>query len=307
MKILIKNHPTRKNTRVTHNIPNGFDQVYDDLILYSGTFSFILGLRDVMNRYGKLSDKQWAAVAKCFAPKPVVDPNAVAVASCFIPITLSASSARYIAKTNQWNFNPRTLIVTQIKSTNRRGFVVRAKVDWTGNVSSCRCCGKALSDWKSQATGVGPYCVKRTGIAYVKTQADVARFKQEMEVLASQLGEFEVMIKDWGIESGMSDLQAAIGGVNTKTIVELPQVSVIKPPMINIPIEHFTWDPSNGLLVSSREDSKKYIDFLDMPEMIQVFNNLTQRAINFQRRLHESKYSRYKSTNPDYPVEVIFE
>ena len=309
MRTIAKNHPTRKNTTVLHHIPAGFDQVYEDLMNYNETFSFILEMRSTMNKYGKLSDRQWGAIAKCLAPKPVVDPLQVLVEQCNIPITVSASSARFIAKTHSWTFNPRTLIVTQIKSKNRGGFMVRVKIDWTGNVSECRCCGKALSDWRSQATGVGPYCVKKTGIAYVRNQADVARFQKEMEALAAKIGEVEVMIKNWGIETGMSDLESAVA---TSTPVTLAPPAPAPAPVVEqscprIPIGHFQWDPSNGLLVSRREDSEKYINLDDLPEMVQVYNDETKRAINFQRRMRESQYLRYKSTNPDFALEVIFE
>lgn len=313
MRTIVKNHPTRKNTNVTHHIPTGFDQVYDDLINYNGTFSFVLEMRSTMNKYGKLSDKQWNAVMKCLAPKPAEDPNVIAVASCNIPITVSASAARYIAKANQWTFNPRTFVVTQIKYKNHRGYMVRAKINWTGNVSECRCCGKTLEDWRSQATGVGPYCVKKTGITYVKNQADVARFQKEMEVLAAKLGEVEVFIKKWHLNTGSGDLDGAVANTKpqtvqpvTRTINPAPAVTPPNPTYPTIPVEHFKWDQNNGLLLSTVEKSKQYIDPANMPDMIHVYSDTTKRAINFRRRVLKSG-DRYISTNSDYLLEVIFE
>lgn len=309
MNTIVKNHPTRKNTKVTHYIPTGFDQVYTDLMNYNGTFSFVLDMRSTMNKYGKLSDKQWAAIQKCLAPKPVEDPNVIAVASCSIPITVSASAARYIAKANQWKFNPRTFVVTQIKSKNNRGYTVRAVINWTGNVSECRCCGKTLEDWRSQATGVGPYCVKKTGIPYVKNQADVARFQKEMEVLTAQLGEVEVFIKKWHLNTGSGDLDGAIA--NTKPITVIPAAPAtelqLDPATPTIPVEHFKWDQSSGILTRSVEESRAYIDPTNMPDMIQVYSNTTKRAINFRRRIAMSDHHKYISTNPDYLLEIIFE
>ncbi len=308
MNTIVKNHPTRKNTKVTHYIPTGFDRVYDDLMNYNGTFTYMLDMRSTMNKYGKLSDKQWAAVQKCLAPKPVEDPNVIAVASCSIPITVSASAARYIAKANQWKFNPRTFVVTQIKSKNNRGYTVRAVINWTGNVSECRCCGKTLEDWRSQATGVGPYCVKKTGIPYVKNQADVARFQKEMEVLTAQLGEVEVFIKKWHLNTGSGDLDGAIA---SSTPVQINPSNILSAPpqrkLPVIPVEHFKWDQSNGLLVGKVEESKAYVDPTNMPDMIQVYSSTTKRAINFRRRVAVSDHHKYISTNPDYLLEIIFE
>ncbi len=303
MRTIVKNHPTRKNASVTHHIPTGFDQVYDDLINYNGTFSFVIEMRSTMNKYGKLSDKQWNAVMKCLAPKPAEDPNVIAVASCNIPITVSASAARYIAKANQWTFNPRTFVVTQVKSKNHRGYMVRAKINWTGNVSECRCCGKTLEDWRSQATGVGPYCVKKTGITYVKKLADVARFQKEMEVLAAKLGEVEVFIKKWHLNTGSGDLDGAIE--NTKPVTTTTATPSPSPYPI-IPVEHFKWDQEEGLLLRSLKESRAYVDPSNMPDMIQVYSDTTKRAINFRRRVLKSG-DRYISTNSDYLLEVIFE
>ncbi len=308
MITITKNHPTRKNTTVIHHIPTGFDQVYEDLMKYNEMFSFVLDMRNVMNRFGKLSDKQWNAVAKCLAPKPVEDPNAIAVASCNIPIIVSASAARYIAKANQWKFNPRTLTVTQIKSKNHKGYTVRAVVNWTGNVSECRCCGKTLEDWRSQATGVGPYCVKKTGIPYVKNQADIARFQKEMEVLAAQLGEVEVFIKKWHLNTGSGDLDGAIANSTPVQVTPSNPLSPLPEPKLpTIPVEHFKWDQSNGLLTRKIEESRAYVDPTNMPDMIQVYSDTTKRAINFRRRILKSDFYRYISTNSDYLLEVIFE
>lgn len=277
MRTIAKNHPTRKNTTVIHHIPTGFDQTYDDLMNYNGTFSFVMDMRGTMNRYGKLSDKQWAAIAKCLAPKPKVDPLQVLVESCHIPIVVSASSARFIAKIHQWNFNPRTLVVTQIKSKSRGGFVVRVKINWTGNVSECRCCGKALSDWRSQATGVGPYCVKKTGIAYVRNQADVTRFQKEMEDLATKIGEVEVMIKNWGIETGMSDIESAIAG-------STPTKITIKPAEIEIPIQYLDWKPETKTFEAKLQALNNFFDVTNPPQTLNVYNNATNRRVQFMQR-----------------------
>lgn len=315
MRAIVKNHPTRKNMTVTHHIPAGFDQVYNDLMIYNGTFSFVLEMRSAMNKYGKLSDKQWAAVQKCLAPKPVQDPNAIAVASCSIPITVSASAARYIAKANQWTFNPRTFVVTQIKSKNRNGYMVRARINWTGNVSECRCCGKTLEDWRSQATGVGPYCVKKTGITYVRNQADVARFQKEMEVLAAKLGEVEVFIKKWHLNTGSGDLDAASAAA--VSCVADPSVGLpINSPQaiqsmldymqkeVSIPVEHFYWNQNANLLTASFESSKAFVNKATMPFMIKVFNDKTKKTVNFLQKVTEQHT--YFSTNPGHPLELVF-
>lgn len=297
MKTIVKNHPTRKNMKVTHHIPVGFDQTYDDLMNYNGMFSFVLDMRGTMYRYGKLSDKQWAAIAKCLAPKPKVDPLMVLVESCTIPIVVSASSARFIAKVHKWDFNPRTLVVTQIKSKNRGSFTVKVKIDWTGNVSTCRCCGRALTDWKSQATGVGPHCVKKTGIAYVRNQADVARFQKEMEDLATKIGEVEVMIKNWGIETGMSDLEVAITG-STPTKIQ------IKPTGVVIPIQYLDWKPEAKSFEAKLGNLTNFLDAANPPQNLGVFNPNTGKTAQFMQRSQINGIYKYEILDLDIPTAV---
>ena len=221
----------RANQVTNPVIPQGYEQTHKDLMSYNGMFDLLLNMRSALIRYGKLSDKQWAAAAKCLVPRPTDQPQTLSV-SCNIPITVSANAAREIARNNNWPFNPRTLIVTQIKSTDRKGFTVVVKIDWTGDSQDCRCCGKALTDWRSQATGVGPVCVKRTSIKYVTNQADVARFQKEMEALAQQLGEVEVTIKRWAIQAGLKELQAII-----------PVSRYVAPAPTKVNIDDCTWNP----------------------------------------------------------------
>lgn len=303
MNTIVKNHPTRKNTKVTHHIPTGFDQMYDNLMNYNGTFSFVLDMRNTMNRYGKLSDKQWAAVTKCLTPKPAQDPTLVLVESCDIPVTISASSARYIAKTGGWKFNPRTLKIKQIKSAGGKGFLVRATIDWSGNVSECRCCGKALTDWRSQATGVGPYCVKKTGIAYVRNQADVTRFQKDMEQLAASIGEFEVFIKSWSFDE--KDIQLLQNAIQNSTPTKLS----IPAPEIRIPIQYLDWDGAtktlNGNGVKLNLDG--FFDPTNIPTTIAVDNRNTGKSMIFLRHAAVSTdgSTKYISTQEGTGIKLL--
>jgi hypothetical protein len=185
------------NTTTTITIPSGFEQVAHYIQTYSGNFTFILDLRNKLNRYKQLSLNQWIAAAK--AHKRDLDnakPSApIKPIPCQIPITIAAHAARKIAKEKGWKFNPMTLLVHEILGMeNNKLIKLRVSVNWTGNVTSCRCCGKPLSDWRSQATGVGPVCVKHLSIPYVKNQQDVTRFQLDMEKLCESLGVVEIDI-----------------------------------------------------------------------------------------------------------------
>jgi len=220
--------PTTMNPAVMQHIPTQYAQAHKDMMAYTGTFSLVLNIRRTFTKYGKLSDKQWAAVAKCVKPLPVHDPNVILVPNCTIPIVISASSARHIAKSNKWPMNPCTLLVTQILSQDRGTMKLKVKMDWSGTVSVCRCCGKSLTDWRSQATGVGPVCVKGTNIQYVRNQGDIARFQQEMETLCNTIGEVVVDIKRWAFKDGLHAVTDAIA-CNTPVPVA-PQAPPVATP-----------------------------------------------------------------------------
>lgn len=220
-------------------VPQGFEQTHKDLMAYNGTFNLLLNLRSAIMRYGKLTDKQWAAAAKCLTQSAPKAPTQYDI-KCNIPVTLKASAARKVARHNKWDFNPRTLIITGIKSYSmREGFVVTAKIDWTGNAQDCRCCARALTDWRSQATGVGPVCVKRLPVKYVTNKADVVRFQQEMEAYCAKIGEFEVVLRHWSFDQGLHQLTNAI---LTSTAPE-PSTEVTK-----INIKNCEWNPESRLL-----------------------------------------------------------
>jgi hypothetical protein len=298
MNTIKKPHPTRKGKFVTHHIPTGFDQVYNDLMKYNEMFSFVLNMRTTMNQYGKLTDKQWAAIAKCLAPKPKVDPLQVLVEDCSIPITIATSSARHIAKVNQWSFNPRTLTVKQIISKSGGGYKLKVAIDWSGNVSECRCCGKALSDWRSQATGVGPYCVKKTGVPYVRNQADVARFQKEMETLAATIGEVEVFIKKWALEQ--RDTYLLDNAIQTTT----PTKIEIKPTGVVIPIQYLDWKPETKTLEAKLGNLINFFDVTRPPQNLGVFNSVTGKTAQFMLRSEIGGVVKYELLDLDVATDV---
>ena len=273
---------------VTIVVPTGFEQVHTDLMAYSGTFGFVLDLRSKLCKYGKLSDKQWEAAKKCLAPKPVVDPNVVLVDSCNVPIVVTATSARHIAKTVGWPMNPTTLVVTKIKNRDRRGFTATVKADWTGNVSVCRCCGKSLTDWRSQATGVGPVCVKGTGIQYVRSQQDVARFQQEMQDLCKKMGEVEVYIKGWHVKEGMHTIDNITSTATPKAVVAPPKPAnpVLQKISNNISVSStlFQWDPEIHTFTGKWDDVANHGIEPKLLENITITNPATNGFATFNRR-----------------------
>ena len=272
-------------------VPTGFEQVHTHLMAYSGTFGFVLDLRSKLCKYGQLSDKQWEAAKKCLAPKPVADPNEVLVDSCNVPIVISATSARHIAKTVNWPMNPTTLVVTKIKNRDRRGFTATVKADWSGSVSACRCCGKSLTDWRSQATGVGPVCVKGTGIQYVTNKQDIARFQKDMENLCKQMGEVEVYIKGWHVKEGMPTIDSITSTATPKVVTPAPAPTttnqvVLQKIMnnISVPSTLFKYDPETRTFTGKWDDVANRGIEPKLLDNIIMTNPATNNSATFKRR-----------------------
>ena len=284
-------------------VPTGLEQVHKDLMAYAGSFGFVLDLRSKLCKYGKLSDRQWEAAKKCLTPKPVADPSEVLVDSCNVPIVVSATSARHIAKSVGWSMNPTTLVVTQIKNRDRRGFTATVKADWTGSVSVCRCCGKSLTDWRSQATGVGPVCVKGTGIQYVRNQQDVARFQKEMQDLCQKMGEVEVYIKGWHVKEGMHMIDSIASTATPKKVVAtaspvLQRVSTTT----EVNITDLQWDDKTRTFTGDWSKLRSMPNF-PMPDSITVYNHQTQREVTFKERVKGS--GRYASNDLGYTIYLM--
>jgi len=288
---------------VTIVVPTGLEQVHTELMAYNGTFGFVLDLRSKLCKYGKLSDKQWEAAKKCLAPKPVADPSLVLVETCNIPIVVSATAARYIAKTHNWSMNPTTLTVTQIKNRDRRGFTAVVKADWSGTVTDCRCCGKSLTDWRSQATGVGPVCVKRTGIKYITDKNDIARFQKEMQDLCTKMGEVEVYIKEWHVKEGLLMVHQVTDNATPKKVVAtaspvLQRVSTTT----EVNITDLQWDDKTRTFTGDWSKLRSMPNF-PMPDSIKVYNHQTQREVVFKERVKGS--ARYASNDLGYAIYLM--
>lgn len=189
-------------------------QIANYLNTYKGNFSFILDLRVKLARYKDLSDRQWDAAEKVMRKDQdfgnTVANTAKAVDETPIvythPIEINFRTAISVAKEQRWKFNPMTFNVHEIISYDGRKMLkLRVSINWEGTASVCRCCGRALTDWRSQATGVGPVCVKHLPIPYVKNKQDVDRFQKSMKALCDTIGVVEIEISKYAIVQSMRD------------------------------------------------------------------------------------------------------
>jgi hypothetical protein len=71
-------------------------------------------------------------------------------------------------------------------------------------------CGRDLTDWRSQATGVGPVCSKSLGIPYVKNELDVEVYKKLLKLKIDKIGDLTFWLAKSQIKEGREDLENSL-------------------------------------------------------------------------------------------------
>ena len=122
-----------------------------------------------------------------------------------VNIKITKFIAKRIAEDNDLQFKPFLLTVTKVLRETEKAYQVVGKMN-TSDVSSCRCCGKDLTDWRSQATGVGPVCSKSLGIPYVKNEEDVAVYKKLLKLKIDKIGDLTFWLAKSQIIEGKEEL-----------------------------------------------------------------------------------------------------
>ncbi len=188
-----QNKITMENSVITKNVKE-----------YVGTNVFILSLKGGIIKYGSLTPKQLDAASKFFSKTVVVktEPNFKEVN---VNLKVTKFIAKRIAEDNKLEFNPFLVTITKVLNETPKAYQVTGRMN-TSDVSSCRCCGKDLTDWRSQATGVGPICSKALNIPYVKKQEDVEVFKKMLRLKIESIGDLTFWLPKSQIDAGLNEL-----------------------------------------------------------------------------------------------------
>ena len=172
---------------------------------YKGNNGFIISLKGGLNKYGSLTPKQLSAADNFFSKfeqtKPVSEEKEVNV-----NLKISKFIAKRIAEDNNLEFKPFLVTITKVLRTTNRAYQVIGRMN-TSDVTSCRCCGKDLTDWRSQATGVGPVCSKSLGIPYVRKEEDVVVYKKLLQLKMENIGDLTIWVPKSQIKEGLEELQ----------------------------------------------------------------------------------------------------
>jgi hypothetical protein len=126
-----------------------------------------------------------------------------------VDIKVTRFIAKRIKEDNELEFAPFMLTISKVLGETAKAYKVVGKMT-TSDVTSCRCCGRDLTDWRSQATGVGPTCSKHLQIPYVKKQEDVEVYKKLLKLKIDQIGDLTFWLAKSQIVEGGEDLSEVV-------------------------------------------------------------------------------------------------
>ena len=178
---------------------------------YKGNNGFISSLQSGLKKYGRLTERQLSSAGNFFSkvntPKKVEEPSQIKEVN--VNIKISRFIAKRVAEDNNLEFKPFLLTVTKVLKETPKAYQLVGKMN-TSDVSSCRCCGLDLTDWRSQATGVGPVCSKSLGIPYVKKEEDIVVYKKLLKLKIDKIGDLTFLLAKSQIKEGKTDLEESI-------------------------------------------------------------------------------------------------
>jgi len=164
------------------------------IVEYKGESKFVLDLQEKYKKYRRLTDKQvqagYQAVDREIQKNSQRDLNIPLVGNT---IKLGRKIAGDIKEENNLAFYPILVDVTQIVTMSNRALKLKAKLT-KENGGICRCCGKTLTDYMSQMTGIGPVCAAYVGVKHPQDKSEVEQFKKNMSDKIDEIGEFEFWI-----------------------------------------------------------------------------------------------------------------
>ena len=187
---------------------------------YEGPNSFVIDLKNKLNQYGKLSEKQISAGLKQIDKEE----NKTVIRKVNVPaigdtIKVGRKIGQQLKEQYGLNFNPILLDITKVLSFSAKAVKFSGKMTVKrGDV--CVCCAKTLTDEFSMLTKMGKTCAKHMGVTYITDVNQVDKFREEYLKKVEEIGEMEFwvpnsQIKSW--EGNTQVLQKNVGFVHYRT------------------------------------------------------------------------------------------
>jgi hypothetical protein len=173
---------------------------------YKGTNSFIIKMKDTVNKYNRLSPKQEEVVVGIFQKEQNERTLEMNWPTTGESIILARKIGQQLKETYGLEFNPTLIDISRLLAVSPKAVKFSGKMTVKrGNI--CMCCGRELSDEFSMLTKMGKTCSKHMKVEYIKDKSEVERFRNDYLKRVEEIGEMEFwvpksQIKKW---NGMTE------------------------------------------------------------------------------------------------------
>jgi hypothetical protein len=174
---------------------------------YKGTNSFIIKMKDSINKYNRLTPKQEEVVLGIFQKEQnerTIEMNWPTEGESII---LARKIGQQLKETYGLEFNPTLIDITRLLAVSPKAVKFSGKMTVKrGNI--CMCCGRELSDEFSMLTKMGKTCSKHMKVEYIKDKSEVERFRNDYLKRVEEIGNMDFwvpksQIKKW---NGMTEM-----------------------------------------------------------------------------------------------------
>lgn len=174
---------------------------------YTGTNSFIIKMKDTVNKYNRLSPKQEEVVIGIFQKEHNERTIQMNWPTEGESIILARKIGQQLKETYGLEFNPTLIDISRLLAVSPKAVKFSGKMTVKrGNI--CMCCGRELSDEFSMLTKMGKTCSKHMKVEYIKDKSEVERFRNDYLKRVDEIGEMQFwvpksQIKKW---NGMTEV-----------------------------------------------------------------------------------------------------
>jgi hypothetical protein len=174
---------------------------------YKGTNSFIIKMKDSINKYNRLTPKQEEVVIGIFQKEHNERTIQMNWPTEGESIILARKIGQQLKETYGLEFNPTLIDITRLLAVSPKAVKFSGKMTVKrGNI--CMCCGRDLSDEFSMLTKMGKTCSKHMKVEYIKDKSEVERFRNDYLKRVEEIGEMQFwvpksQIKKW---NGMTEM-----------------------------------------------------------------------------------------------------
>lgn len=168
-------------------------EILDKVQKYEGTSSFVVKMKEVIVRYGKLTQKQEDAVVKIFNSEKDEKVYKVNWPTVGQTIHLGINVGQKLKEKYELEFNPMLIDITRIIAIGKKEITFSGKMTIKrGDI--CMCCGRTLTDEFSMLTKLGKTCARHMRVNYIKNVNEVERFREEYMKRVEEIGEMEFVV-----------------------------------------------------------------------------------------------------------------